>query len=132
MSKISKTKRKRILERDNYTCQVCGTKVNDEGNYHENNSYYNLDHIIPLSKGGTNKDSNLRITCRKCNCSKKNNQIKDFIKLYESMIIDFEKRKQVIDDALNIEGSDEYIKGLEGIKNTFISRIDEEIQRAVK
>lgn len=132
MGKISKAKRKRILERDNYTCQVCGQKVNDKGSYHENENYYNIDHIVPLSKCGTNKDSNLRVTCKRCNCSKQNKQINDFISLYKSMIIDFEKRRQVIDDALSIEGSNEYINGLEEIKDIFISRIDKEMQRVVK
>ena len=50
-----------IFERDNYTCTYCG-KIGGklEG-----------DHIIPISKGGTNELHNLTTSCRKCNRQKK-------------------------------------------------------------
>lgn len=31
---------------------------------------YHLDHIQPLSKGGTNNDENVQLLCQSCNCSK--------------------------------------------------------------
>lgn len=138
-SKISKTKRERILQRDNYTCQICRKKVtnetsktNEQGMYIYPNNYYNIDHIIPISKGGSNKDENLRIVCKECNSRKNNRQINDYINLYKSMIIDFEKRADIIDDAIKTEGKEEYLKGLEEIKNLFNQRIDSEIKRVVK
>lgn len=137
-NKISKIKRKKIIERDNYTCQVCGCKITDEtietseGVHIYPKNYYNIDHIIPVSKGGTNKDENLRATCRKCNLSRNNRQIEDYINLYKSMIIDFEKRAKAIDDVVDIEGKEEYLKGLEEIKALFNQRIDSEIKRVVK
>lgn len=56
--------RKYVYERDNYQCKSCG-KTNHETDL-------NIDHIIPLSKGGTNDLSNLQTLCRKCNLQKSN------------------------------------------------------------
>jgi 5-methylcytosine-specific restriction endonuclease McrA len=55
--------RKKIKERDNYTCQECGKFMPDEVGLH-------IDHIIPVAKGGKSVPSNLRVLCSKCNGSK--------------------------------------------------------------
>jgi 5-methylcytosine-specific restriction protein A len=47
--------RLRILERDRWTCQVCGTPANT------------VDHIILRSSGGPSEDWNLRALCASCN-----------------------------------------------------------------
>lgn len=57
--------KKRILERDNYTCQQCGNSV-----YKEPNLLLEIDHIIPVSKGGTSEPQNLQTLCWRCNRSK--------------------------------------------------------------
>lgn len=51
--------RKKILERDKYRCKNC-------------NSWKKLhvDHIIPLSRGGTNEENNLQTLCQTCNLKK--------------------------------------------------------------
>ncbi|UQN10384.1 HNH endonuclease domain-containing protein [Deinococcus sp. QL22] len=36
------------------------------------NGYYDLEHKIPLSRGGTNEHDNLVLSCRPCNFDKKN------------------------------------------------------------
>jgi 5-methylcytosine-specific restriction endonuclease McrA len=50
--------RQKILERDNYTCQICHRKLPAD--------QLIIDHIIPISFGGTNDESNLRTVCREC------------------------------------------------------------------
>lgn len=57
--------RENIKQRDNYTCQYCGVSV-----YDEKNLLLEIDHIIPLSKGGTSTEDNLQTLCWKCNRSK--------------------------------------------------------------
>ena len=69
-SDISKALRDRILERDNYTCQYCGkSRWKDEVKLE-------VDHIIPISKGGTDDINNLTTSCRKCNRKKMNRILK--------------------------------------------------------
>ena len=55
--------RKQIMERDNYTCQICQKHMPDEVGLQ-------IDRIIPISKGGKTVASNLRVLCNKCNGSK--------------------------------------------------------------
>lgn len=50
--------RQRIFERDDFTCQYCG----DEAGC--------ADHVVPLSRGGTNDEDNLVACCLPCNSSK--------------------------------------------------------------
>jgi hypothetical protein len=49
-----------VLERDNYTCRYCG----------DSPERMCADHVIPLSRGGSNDESNLVACCLPCNSSK--------------------------------------------------------------
>lgn len=40
----------------------------------------NLEHKIPLSRGGTNEYNNLAIACKSCNCSKRNKSEEEYRK----------------------------------------------------
>jgi 5-methylcytosine-specific restriction enzyme A len=61
--KIPDEVRKYVFTRNNYQCQSCGkTYLETE---------LNIDHIIPLAKGGSNDISNLQSLCRTCNLVKK-------------------------------------------------------------
>lgn len=62
---LTKDLRKQIMERDHYTCQICGKYMPDGVGLH-------IDHIIPVSKGGKTVPSNLQVLCSKCNGSKSN------------------------------------------------------------
>lgn len=53
-----------IYDRQNGLCAYCGQ--------HRNIKYMTVDHIIPLSKGGTDDIENLQCTCKKCNQFKDN------------------------------------------------------------
>lgn len=57
--------REKIKQRDNYTCQKCGLSINDERNL-----LLEIDHIIPISKGGISTEENLQTLCWKCNRTK--------------------------------------------------------------
>jgi 5-methylcytosine-specific restriction endonuclease McrA len=52
-----------ILVRDKFKCQYCGRKVID-------NIVLHVDHLIPVSKGGTNNPNNLITSCSECNQGK--------------------------------------------------------------
>lgn len=57
--------REKIKTRDNHTCKKCGlsTKV-------EKNLLLEIDHIMPLSKGGITSEDNLQTLCWRCNRTK--------------------------------------------------------------
>lgn len=57
--------REKIIIRDKYSCKKCGLSINDEKNL-----LLEIDHIIPLSKGGITSEDNLQTLCWKCNRSK--------------------------------------------------------------
>lgn len=54
--------RYQIFKRDNFKCVICGNSAQE--------SLLMVDHIIPVVKGGDNKESNLRTLCRDCNLGK--------------------------------------------------------------
>ena len=53
--------RLRILIRDGYCCQYCGSE-----------DATTVDHVLPISKGGTDDPDNLVAACTRCNYSKGN------------------------------------------------------------
>ena len=57
--------REKIKSRDNNTCQICRLSV-----YDEKNLLLEIDHIIPLSKGGITSEKNLQTLCWRCNRAK--------------------------------------------------------------
>ncbi|TDR31246.1 HNH endonuclease [Hydromonas duriensis] len=57
--------RETIKLRDNYTCKICNLSTRDEKNL-----LLEIDHILPISKGGMTTESNLQTLCWRCNRSK--------------------------------------------------------------
>lgn len=60
-----------IYERDNWTCQICGEPANTQVHF-QHDLYPSIDHIIPLSKGGTHEPLNVQCAHRGCNNRKQN------------------------------------------------------------
>ena len=54
-----------IKNRDNFTCCSCGNSTHEEPNL-----LLEIDHIIPVAKGGYTVEENLQTLCWKCNRSK--------------------------------------------------------------
>jgi len=50
--------RKRVLDRDRWTCRYCGAPAN------------HADHIVPVARGGATHESNLAAACQTCNLGK--------------------------------------------------------------
>lgn len=58
-----------IYLRDNFTCYLCGQKVDLDAPVHDD-SYPSLDHIVPLSHGGAHSYDNCATAHQKCNRDK--------------------------------------------------------------
>lgn len=58
---VTRTQRARILERDNFKCQHCGSL-----------EHPCIDHVLPVSRGGDSSDDNLQVLCLPCNTKKGN------------------------------------------------------------
>lgn len=84
--KISPALREEVIQRDGLFCRHCGTgpmairwHYNRKGRVALYNDWnqpgdetIELDHLIPVSKGGENTADNLVVSCRACNASKWN------------------------------------------------------------
>lgn len=64
---VTGPKRRRILERDGHTCQVCGVPAGmDYPGEPGKKAVLTIGHIIPNNRGGSDDDSNLRAECTRC------------------------------------------------------------------
>jgi hypothetical protein len=59
-----------IFARDKFTCQYCGAK----------DQKLECDHIVPVSRGGSNDILNLTTACKACNSSKGNKLVDEWLK----------------------------------------------------
>jgi hypothetical protein len=59
---VSKRARYEVLRRDNHTCRYCGDKAPDVA--------LTIDHVTPVTLGGTDGPGNLVAACRDCNAGK--------------------------------------------------------------
>jgi len=68
--KISNALRFEVLQRDKHTCQYCGRRVPEVE--------LEVDHLIPVARGGTDVFENLITSCRECNSGKSAKLIERF------------------------------------------------------
>lgn len=65
---VSKETRAVVLERNGYTCQMCGAGAGDPDPYHPGRTIrLTMGHIIDKNKGGDDSPRNLRAVCSNCN-----------------------------------------------------------------
>lgn len=65
-----------IFNRDNWICHICNKKIYKKYKW-PNPLSPSLDHIIPLSKGGSHSQSNIKAAHLGCNCSKGNRTLEN-------------------------------------------------------
>lgn len=101
---IPKKIRFEVFKRDKFTCQYCGAKAPD--------AVLHVDHIHPVSKGGTNDIMNLVTSCDSCNGGKSNVLISDSsaIDKQRAQLEALEERRQQIDMMV------EWRKSLAGVE----------------
>lgn len=56
-----------LRDRDGTTCYLCGKDLDLEDSC--------IEHVIPVSRGGTNEPSNVRVACMDCNARKSDHYV---------------------------------------------------------
>jgi 5-methylcytosine-specific restriction endonuclease McrA len=77
---------KAIFNRDGWKCQICTRPTPEKlrGTYKPNAP--ELDHIVPLSKGGPHTPSNIQTACRACNAEKSDKRVIGQMGLFTSLL----------------------------------------------
>lgn len=78
----------KLFKRDKGVCWICGCRCdwNDKrtsksGHEYPGDTYPTKDHVIPVSKGGTESWDNVRLACWKCNCPEKGDKLYPYVPL---------------------------------------------------
>ena len=88
--------REYLLEKFNRQCVYCGAV----------DTRLEVEHLIPRSKGGSNRVSNLAISCHKCNQKKGAKDIKDFLSKKKELLNKILKRvKAPLKDAAAVNST---------------------------
>lgn len=104
--------REYLLEKYNRTCVYCN----------KTNLPVEIDHVIPKSKGGSNRISNLVLSCIKCNIKKGNKTIESFLKNKPYLLEKIKKgRKTPLVDAAVVNSARKKIP--EEVKKLLITEI---------
>jgi hypothetical protein len=71
-----------VLDRDGWVCQMCGKDTPESLRGSTHPLAPEVDHIVPISRGGRHVYENLQCACRKCNGSKGSNMNYSMISAY--------------------------------------------------
>ena len=117
---IPKRIRFEVLKRDKFTCQYCGRMSPDV--------VLEIDHITPVSKGGTNDIMNLITSCKDCNSGKSNIELSDdsAIKKQQAQLQEMAEKKEQLEMMLKwreslIDLDSQYVDAVDDI---FLSRTE--------
>lgn len=106
-----------VFKRDLFTCQYCGRKAPE--------AILEVDHIIPVSKGGDNSMENLVSACRECNGGKSNKKLSELSEVEKSrrQLEDLQEKKNMTDMILQWKSglSDAITYQVEQIEQVFYS-----------
>lgn len=109
---ISKKLRFEVFKRDSFTCQYCGRMAPDV--------VLEIDHINPVSKGGTNDILNLVTSCTECNRGKSDRTLDD-----SSVVVVQQKQLAEMNERrVQLQMMIEWRNGLAEILETQVDAID--------
>lgn len=115
---ISKKLRFEVFKRDSFTCQYCGKSAPDV--------ILEVDHINPVSKGGTNDLLNLITSCRDCNRGKSDRELSD-----DSMVTKQQQEMEELQEKRNqIDMMLEWRDELKNLDNDVVEIFCEEFEIA--
>ena len=73
----------KLIKRDKGICHICNKEVDtndyiiyEDGTFISGDNYPSIDHVIPVSKGGTHTWDNVKLAHRRCNAMKSNDLAK--------------------------------------------------------
>lgn len=93
-------RRLEILKRDKYRCAYCRVQLDKKS--------YQIDHMVPMSRGGTNVRENLTACCEACNYKKLDKDVMEFLKQnYRNKLLDqneYIKQSSLIEKFLESSG----------------------------
>lgn len=67
---ITAAVRARVMDRDGGVCRACFRPTVESTDRYGHDHSPEIDHIVPMDKGGTSEEHNLQLLCRRCNRSK--------------------------------------------------------------
>lgn len=106
---IGKKLRFDVFKRDKFTCQYCGMKAPDV--------ILAIDHVHPVSKGGTNELLNLLTSCTACNSGKSSALLSD-----DSAVEKQRKQMELLQERR--EQLDMMIQWQQGLRDILDSQVD--------
>lgn len=110
---IPKRIRFEIFKRDSFTCQYCGASAPDV--------LLQIDHIKPVSEGGTNDITNLVAACAGCNSGKgaKNLDDRSAVKRRKAQLDELQERREQLEMMM------EWMAGLQDLKEQTVDYLAE-------